>query len=95
MSAYRTNGAVAGALKSALEGSTQAAIWWAKTRMKWSEKILARRDVIGDYTVMASPNLRWDTVRFSARQYKIDQRKEELDEYCESLEGNRVTRASV
>ena len=29
----------AGALyKSALEGSTQAAIWWTKTRMKWSDK---------------------------------------------------------
>ena len=24
--------------KSALEGSTQAAIWWTKTRMKWSDK---------------------------------------------------------
>ena len=37
--AIRANAAVAGALyKSALEGSTQAAIWWTKTRMKWSDK---------------------------------------------------------
>ena len=35
----KANAAVAGALyKSALEGNTQAAIWWTKTRMKWSEK---------------------------------------------------------
>ena len=37
--AIRANAAVAGALyKPALEGSTQAAIWWTKTRMKWSDK---------------------------------------------------------
>ena len=37
--AIKANAAVAGALyKSALEGSTQAAIWWTKTRMKWSDK---------------------------------------------------------
>ena len=37
--AIRANAAVAGALyKSALEGSTQAAIWWTKTRMKGSGK---------------------------------------------------------
>jgi hypothetical protein len=37
--AIRANAAVAGALyKSALEGGTQAAIWWTKTRMKWSDK---------------------------------------------------------
>ena len=37
--AIKANAAVAGALyKSALEGSTQAAIWWTKTGMKWSDK---------------------------------------------------------
>ena len=37
--AIKANAAVAGALyKSALEGSTQAAIWWTKTRTKWSDK---------------------------------------------------------
>jgi hypothetical protein len=37
--AIKANAAVAGALyQSALEGSTQAAIWWTKTRMNWSDK---------------------------------------------------------
>ena len=37
--AIRANAEVGWALyQSALGGSTQAAIWWTKTRMKWSDK---------------------------------------------------------